>query len=74
MCVGEYARARQALAASLAGARSRKDKQETMLALASLRELDRRTGQATSAADLAELDSLLARFSIRALPPIPAPA
>ncbi len=71
---GDYAGARQALEASLAAARTRKDLQETMLALNSLLELHRRAGDAPAPAVVAEFDALVERLAIHALPPIPAPA
>jgi class 3 adenylate cyclase/tetratricopeptide (TPR) repeat protein len=68
---GRFAGAREALDASLASARARNDLQDTMLALHSLVEAWRREGGAAPPANAAEADRLVAKLSVRALPPIP---
>jgi hypothetical protein len=68
---GDGARARVALEASLAAARSRRDLFEIMLTLRSLIALDRLEGVAPPADRIAESDAVLSRLKIRALPPVP---
>jgi tetratricopeptide (TPR) repeat protein len=68
---GRFADSRSALEASLTSARARNDLQDTMLALHSLVEAYRREGVAAPAELVAELASLVERFKVRSLPPIP---
>ncbi|MFO1316847.1 MAG: tetratricopeptide repeat protein [Burkholderiales bacterium] len=71
---GDVAGARQALEASLASARARRDLQETTLALNSLCEVLPLAGETPRAEQVAERDALVARLKIRALPALPAAA
>ncbi|MCC7114771.1 MAG: AAA family ATPase [Burkholderiales bacterium] len=72
--MGDCAAAREALEASLAAARTRKDLQETALALHSLRAAYRCAGTEPPAEVVAEGDALVARLAIRTLPTVPMPA
>ena len=69
-CVG----AREAIEASLAAARARKDLQETALALQSLRAAYLCAGANPPAEIVAEGDALVARLAIRVPPAVPMPA
>ena len=66
-----YEDARKALEASLASARARNDLQDTMLALHSLVEAYRREGREVPAELVTELEALVKRLNVGALPPIP---
>ncbi|MBK9114747.1 MAG: tetratricopeptide repeat protein [Betaproteobacteria bacterium] len=72
--MGDCAAAREALEESLAAARTRKDLQETALALHSLRAAYRCAGTEPPAEVVAEGDALVARLAIRTLPTVPMPA
>ena len=65
--------ARDALEASLAAARERKDLFEVALTTLSLIELDRREGVEPPLDMVEESRSVLASLKVRAVPPIPAP-
>ncbi|MFO1413744.1 MAG: tetratricopeptide repeat protein [Burkholderiales bacterium] len=73
MRTGDLAGARQALEASLALARTRKDLQETVLSLHSLLALLRVAGEPAPGALAAEYDALVQRLAIRSLPALPVP-
>ena len=70
---GDCAGAREALEASLAAARARKDLQETALALHSLCAAYRCAGEAPPMELAGEGDGLVARLKIGVLPPVPMP-
>ena len=71
---GETDRARSAFEASLAAARSRRDRFEVTLTLLALIRLDRHLGAEPPTALLAESESLLASLKVRAVPAVPSPA
>jgi len=71
---GDLWGARDALEASLAAARERKDLFETTLTTLSLIELDRLEGVEPSHEMVTENRCMLASLKIRAVPPVPVPA
>jgi len=70
---GDRARARNALQASLAAAKERRNLFEAALTMLSLIELDRLEGVEPPIELVNESRTLLAGFKIRAVPPIPLP-
>ena len=68
---GDLAGARQALEASLAAGRTRRDRFEVTLALLALIELDRLAGVESRADIVAESRTLLASLKVRAVPAAP---
>jgi len=71
---GDLWGARDALEASLAAARERHSSFEAALTMLSLCEVDRLEGVEPAQEMVDESRSLLAKFKIRAVPPVPAPA
>jgi tetratricopeptide (TPR) repeat protein len=71
---GDLRAARDALEASLAAARDRKEQFEVALTLLSLIELDRREGVEPPLEMVEESRSLLATLKVRAVPAVPMPA
>jgi class 3 adenylate cyclase/tetratricopeptide (TPR) repeat protein len=71
---GDLWGARDALEASLAGARERNNRFEATLAMLSLIELDRQEGTEPAHEMLAETRRVLAELKVRAVPAIPKPA
>jgi hypothetical protein len=70
---GDLWGARDALEASLAAARERKDLFEVALTLLSLIELDRLEGVEPAHEIVTESRALLATLKVRAVPPVPLP-
>jgi tetratricopeptide (TPR) repeat protein len=71
---GDLWGARDALEASLAGARERNNRFEATLAMLALIELDRLEGIEPAHEMLTETRATLAELKVRAVPPVPAPA
>jgi class 3 adenylate cyclase/tetratricopeptide (TPR) repeat protein len=71
---GDLWSARDALEASLAGARERNNRFEATLAMLSLIALDRQEGVEPAHEMVTETRATLAELKVRAVPPIPAPA